>query len=126
VREWFQGGSDVAGEEPAVSGQSEPLVWSGAQEFGADDGLELADLAGEEGVPAAEPACCALEAGLPGDRQESPDALLGTRVGENVPDVATSAKPCEWRARIPNWRRGTTRHERGRASAGSAGPDSTS
>ena len=67
--------------------QREPLVWSGAQEFGADDGLELADLAGEEGVPDAELACCALEAGLPGDRQESPDALPGTRMGEGVPDV---------------------------------------
>src|SRR5271168_1311183 len=63
------------------------LVWSGAQELGADDGLELADLVGEEGVPDAELACCALEAGLPGDRQESPDALLGTWVGEGVPDV---------------------------------------
>lgn len=67
--------------------QREPLVWSGAQEFGADDGLELADLADEEGVPDSELACCALEAGLPGDRQESPDPLLGTRMGEGVPDV---------------------------------------
>jgi hypothetical protein len=40
--------------------------WSGAQEFGADDGLDLADLAGEEGVPDAGLARCALEAGLPG------------------------------------------------------------
>jgi hypothetical protein len=75
------------GEDPAVSGQREPFVWSGAQEFGADDGLELADLAGEEGVPDAELARCALEAGLPGDRQESSDALLRARVGEGVPDV---------------------------------------
>jgi hypothetical protein len=52
-------------------------------------------------VPDAELARCALEAGLPGDRQESPDALLGTRVGENVPDVATGAKPYEWRAPDP-------------------------
>ena len=71
----------------AVSGQCEPPVWSGAQECGADGGLELADLAGEEGVPDAELAGCALEAGLPGDREESSDALLGARVGEGVPDV---------------------------------------
>lgn len=53
---------DVAGESVAVGGQRELPVWSGAQELGADDGLELADLAGEEGVPDAELACCALEA----------------------------------------------------------------
>ncbi|MGW4475390.1 reverse transcriptase domain-containing protein [Nonomuraea sp. NPDC004354] len=34
--------------------------------------------------------------------------------------------PASGAPRIPNWRRGTTRHERGRASAGSAGPDFTS
>ena len=31
-------------------------------ELGGDYGLELADLAGEEGVPDAEPACCLLAA----------------------------------------------------------------
>jgi hypothetical protein len=43
-----------SGNGSSVSGQREAFVWSGAQEFGADDGLELADLAGEEGVPDAE------------------------------------------------------------------------
>ena len=81
------GREHVAGEEPAVGGQREPPVWSGAQEVGADDGLELADLAGEDGVPDAELACCALEAGLPGDGEEPADALLGARVAECVPDV---------------------------------------
>jgi hypothetical protein len=32
------------------------------QELGGDDGLELADLAGEVGVPDAELACCLLAA----------------------------------------------------------------
>jgi hypothetical protein len=38
-------------------------------------------------VPDAELACCVLEAGLPGDRLEPPDALFSTRAGEDVPDV---------------------------------------
>lgn len=45
------GRADVAGEKLAVGGQCESPVWSGAQQGGADGGLKLADLAGEDGVP---------------------------------------------------------------------------
>lgn len=62
-------------------------VWSGAQECGADGGLELADLAGEDGGPDAELAGCVLEAGLAGEGEEPADALLGAGAGEDVPDV---------------------------------------
>ena len=62
-------------------------VWAGAQEGGADGGLELADLAGEDGVPDAELAGCVAEAGLAGEGEEPSDALLGARVGEDSPDV---------------------------------------
>jgi hypothetical protein len=78
---------DVTGEELAVGGQRESPVWSGAQQGGADGGLELADLAGEVGVPDAEPAGCVVEAGLAGEGEEPSDALLGAGVGEDVPDV---------------------------------------
>jgi hypothetical protein len=47
----------------------------------------LADLASEEGMPDAELARCALEAGLPGDRQESPDALLCARVSRQCSGI---------------------------------------
>jgi hypothetical protein len=43
----------------------------GAQERGADGDLELADLAGEDGVPGAELAGCVREAGLAGEDEES-------------------------------------------------------
>jgi hypothetical protein len=91
---------DVAGESVAVGGQREPPVWPGAQEFGADGGFELADLAGEDGGPGAELAGCVLEAGLAGEGEEPADALLGAWAGEGVPDVlgerAGSAEVGEW------------------------------
>jgi hypothetical protein len=62
-------------------------VLSGAQQGGADGGLELADLAGEDGVPDAKLAGCVVEAGLAGEGEEPSDALLGARAGEDVPDV---------------------------------------
>lgn len=62
-------------------------VWSGAQEGSADGRLELADLAGEVGVPDAELAGCVVEAGLAGEGEEPSDALLGAGAGEDVPDV---------------------------------------
>ena len=49
--------------------------------------VELADLAGEDGVPDAELAGCVVEAGLAGEGEEPADALLGARAGEGVPDV---------------------------------------
>jgi hypothetical protein len=49
-------------------------AWPGAQQGGADGGLELADLAGEDGVPDAELAGCVVEAG---EGEEPSDALLG-------------------------------------------------
>jgi hypothetical protein len=79
--------ADVAGESLSVGGQREPPVWPGAQERGADGGLELADLAGEDGVPDAELAGCVLEAGLAGDGEEPADALLGAWAGEGVPGI---------------------------------------
>lgn len=57
----------VAEEPLSVGGQGEPPVWSGAQQGGADGGLELSDLAGEDGVPGAELAGCVAEAGLAGE-----------------------------------------------------------
>jgi hypothetical protein len=47
----------------------------------------LADLAGEVGVPDAELVGCVAEAGLAGEGEEASYALLGTGVGEEVPDV---------------------------------------
>ena len=79
----------------AVGRQREPPVWPGAQERGAHGGLELADLAGEAGVPDAELAGCVLEAGLAGEGEEPSDALLGARVGEGVPGVRGE---CAWSA----------------------------
>ncbi len=80
-------GRHVAGEALAVGGQCESPVWPGAQERGAGDGLELPDLAGEDGVPDAKLAGCVVEAGLSGEGEEPADALLGARVGEDAPDV---------------------------------------
>ena len=40
----LQDGVDVAGEETAVGGEREQPVWSGAQQGGAGDVFELADL----------------------------------------------------------------------------------
>jgi hypothetical protein len=85
--ERFEDRADVAGEELAVGGQREPPVWPGAQQGGADGGLELADLAGEDGVPDAELAGCVVEAGLAGEGEKPADALLGAWAGEGVPDV---------------------------------------
>jgi hypothetical protein len=63
---------------------------------GADDGLELPDLAGEDGVPDAELASRVLDAGLSGKGEEPSDALLGAQVGEDVPDVrGERARPAE-------------------------------
>jgi hypothetical protein len=70
----------------AVGGQGDLPVRSGAQERGADGGLELADLAGEDGVPDAELAGRVVEAGLAGKCEEPADALLGVRAGEGIPD----------------------------------------
>src|ERR1019366_9620469 len=53
----------------------------------ADDGLELPDLAGEDGIPDAELAGGGVEAGLSGEGEEPSDALLGAWVGEDAPDV---------------------------------------
>lgn len=61
------GRGDVAGEKLAVGGQRESPVWSCAQEGGANGGLELADLAREDGVPDAELAGRMVEAGLAGE-----------------------------------------------------------
>ena len=49
--------------------------------------FELAELAGEVGVPDAELPGCVVEAGLAGEGEEPADALLGARAGEGVPDV---------------------------------------
>jgi hypothetical protein len=45
---------DVAGELLAVDGQGDRPVRAGAQQRGAGGVFELADLAGEDGVPYAE------------------------------------------------------------------------
>src|SRR5262249_53146447 len=62
--------------------------------------LELADLAGEIGVPDSELAGCEVEAGLAGEGEELLDALLGARGGEDAPDVcgecAGAAEGGEW------------------------------
>jgi hypothetical protein len=68
---------DVAGEETAVGGEREQPVWSGAQQGGAGDVFELADLPGETGGRSAELAGCVLKVGLSGDREEPADALFG-------------------------------------------------
>jgi hypothetical protein len=47
-------GESVAGEVLAVGGQGDGPVGAGAQERGAGGVFELADLAGEDGVPDAE------------------------------------------------------------------------
>lgn len=57
---------------------------AGVKERGADDGLELPDLAGEDGAPDAELAGCVVEAGLSGEGEEPLDALLGAWVGEDA------------------------------------------
>ena len=60
-----------------MGGEREPPVWSGAQQGGAGDVFELADLPGEAGGRGAELAGCVLEVGLSGDREEPADALFG-------------------------------------------------
>jgi hypothetical protein len=91
---------DVAGESLAAGGQGDRPVRAGAQQGGAGGGLELADLAGEDGAPDAELAGCVVKAGLAGEGEEPSDALLGARVGEHVPDVrgerTGSAEGGEW------------------------------
>lgn len=86
LRECFEDGTDVACELLAVGGQDNHPVRSGSQERGDGDGFELADLAGEDGVPDAELTGCAVEAGLSGEGEEPADPLLGVRAGEGVPD----------------------------------------
>jgi hypothetical protein len=54
---------DVAGELLAVEGQRDRPVRAGAQQRGTGGVFELADLAGEDGVPDAELAGCVAEAG---------------------------------------------------------------
>jgi hypothetical protein len=77
LRDCFEGRSDVAGDEAAVGGEREPPVWPGAQEGGAGDVFELADLPGEAGGRGAELAGGVPEVGLSGDREEPADALSG-------------------------------------------------
>jgi len=63
------------------------IVRSGAQERGAGSGFELADLAGEAGVPEAELAGgVVVKAELAGEGEEPADALLGVRACVRVPD----------------------------------------
>ena len=61
------------------------------QERGAGDGFELADLAGQGGVPDAELAGRVVEAGLPREREEPVDALFGVRAGEAFQTVGGNA-----------------------------------
>jgi hypothetical protein len=91
----------VSGESLAVGGQYELPVWPGAQEWSADGGLELADLAGEDGVPDAELTGRMAEAGPTRECEEPLDALLGARVGEDAPDVRGNA-PAPPRAAATN------------------------
>ncbi len=58
-------GGDLAGELLAVGCQGDCPVRGAAQERGAGDGFELADLAGQDGVPDAELAGRMVEARLP-------------------------------------------------------------
>jgi Winged helix DNA-binding domain len=88
------GRADVAGELPAADGQGDCPVRAGAQEREAGDGFELADLAGQDGVPDAEFAGGLVEAGLPGEREEPADALFGVRAGEGVPDRQRELAGC--------------------------------
>jgi hypothetical protein len=79
-------GDEVTGELLAVGGQGDQLVRAGAQQRGAGDGFELADLAGQDGVPGAEVPGGVVKAGMPAGCQEPADALFGVRAGEDVPD----------------------------------------
>jgi hypothetical protein len=93
-------GRGPAEKSPPSSAARDRPVRAGAQQRGAGGVFELADLAGEDGVPDAELAGCVAEAGLAGEGEEPADALLGARVGEHVPDVrgerAGSAEGGEW------------------------------
>ncbi|MEV4245196.1 hypothetical protein AB0J63_17495 [Streptosporangium canum] len=74
-----------------------------------------------------------LRAQLPADDRPLPTVDKNAKAHRPVcasrNSTATSPpapSPASGAPRIPNWRRDTTRHERGRASVGSAGPDFTS
>jgi hypothetical protein len=95
----IRGRADVAGELLAVGAQGDCPVRAGAQERDAGDGFELADLAGQDGVPDAELAGGVVEAGLPGEREEPADALFGVRAvkafqmaGGNAPGAPMLAR----------------------------------
>jgi hypothetical protein len=86
LRERPKHGADVAGELLAVGGQGDHPVRAGAQQRGAGGVLELADLAVQGGALDADLAGGVAEAGLPGEREDPADALLGAGVGEGAPD----------------------------------------
>jgi hypothetical protein len=99
---------DVAGEETAVGGEGEPPVWSGAQQCGAGEVFELADLPGEAGGRGAELAGCVLEVGLSGDREEPADALsgaggVGVRAGGGMPGAQLSGGSQVTGSVMPAW-----------------------
>jgi hypothetical protein len=107
----LEDGSHVTGEKLAAGGQRELSAWSGAQQGGADGGLELADLAGEDRGPDAELAGCVVQAGLAGRarslrmRCSAPGWVKTLQTsGGNAPPRAERGWPrplTPWRMRMP-------------------------
>jgi hypothetical protein len=86
LRERFEDRMNIAGELLGFSGQGDHPVRACAQERDPGDGFELAHLEEQGGVLDAEVPGSVLKAGMPGNREDPADALLGARAGEGVPD----------------------------------------